>query len=483
MRVFAPIRFVLPALVMLMAYGLPAGAASSDAVATFELDNGLEVVVIEDHRVPVATHMIWYKVGAADEPPAKSGIAHFLEHLMFKGTDAHPAGEFSKVVADIGGQENAFTSSDYTAYFQKIAKEHLGLMMEYEADRMTGLVLAPDDITAEQQVVLEERSSRTDNDPGAQLGEELDAALYLSHPYGRPVIGWKHEIEGLTREDALSFYKRYYTPNNAVLIVAGDVTPEEVRTYAEATYGKVARRSELGERLRPREPDPRAARTVSMSSPRVDQENVRRAWLVPSYAVDEAGEAEALDVLASVLGGGANSRLYKSLVVDAPIAAGAGSFYQGSALDESRFMVYGVPKPGVGLDELSTAFDTVIGELISGGVTPSELQRVKNSLIAEAVYAQDSQSSLARIYGTALTTGSTPDDVSAWSDRIRAVTAEQVVEAARKYLTPERSVTAYLRAEPQKAPGDLGAEKVAPEKKAALPEPAADPVAETADPS
>jgi len=478
MRAFAPFRLLLPALVMLMAYGLPAGAASSDAVTTFTLDNGLDVVVIEDHRTPVVTHMVWYRVGAADEPPARSGIAHFLEHLMFKGTDAHPAGEFSKIVADIGGQENAFTSSDYTAYFQKVAKEHLGLMMEYEADRMTGLVLDPEDVAAELQVVLEERSSRTDNDPSAQLGEELDAALYLSHPYGRPIIGWKHEIEALTREDALAFYERYYTPNNAVLIVAGDVTPDEVRKLAEETYGKVERRAEPGDRLRPREPDPRAARTVSMSNPRVQQENVRRAWLVPSYAVDEAGEAEALDVLASILGGGANSRLYKTLVVDGDTAAAAGAWYQGSALDESRFMVYGVPKPGVGLDELAASFDKVVAELVAGGVTEAELQRVKNSLIAEAVYAQDSQSSLARIYGTALTTGSEPQDVYDWSDRIRAVTAEQVVEAARKYLTPERSVTAYLRNQAQEAAPAGDGENAGSDKKAELVEPAA-----SADPS
>ncbi len=452
MRAFAPIRLMVPALVVVMAYGFafraPAGAASAEALTTFDLDNGLKVVVIEDHRTPVVTHMVWYKVGASDEPPTKSGIAHFLEHLMFKGTAAHPAGEFSRAVADIGGQENAFTSSDYTAYFQKTSKDHLGLMMEYEADRMTGLVLAPEDVKSERQVILEERSSRTDNDPGAQLGEELDAALYMAHPYSRPIIGWKHEIEQLSREDALAFYQRYYTPNNAVLVVAGDVTPDEVRALAEATYGKVPRRAEPGERLRPREPEPRAARTVSMQSPRVQQESVRRAWLVPSYHTAAPGEAEALDVLSGILGGGANSRLYRALVVDGGEAAAAGGFYQGSALDDSRFMVYGVPKPGVDLDTLADAFDRVIADLVAGGITEAELTRVKNALIAESVYAQDSQSALARIYGVALTTGGTVDQVAEWTGSIRAVTAEQVVAVARKYLTPERSVTAYLRADP-----------------------------------
>lgn len=463
MRAFAPFRLFVPALAVMMASSIvmhaPAGAAIADSVTSFTLDNGLEVVVIEDHRVPVATHMVWYKVGAADEPPTKSGIAHFLEHLMFKGTEAHPAGEFSKVVADIGGQENAFTSSDYTAYYQKIAKEHLGLMMEYEADRMTGLILAPDAVESELQVVLEERSSRTDNNPSAQLGEEMDASLYLSHPYSRPIIGWKHEIEALTQEDALSFYSQYYTPNNAILIVAGDVDPAEVRQLAETTYGQVSRRAEPGDRLRPREPKARAARTVSLSSPRVDQESVRRAWIAPSYAVAEPGEAEALDVLSGILGGGANSRLYKALVFDedTAIAVAAGGFYQGSALDDSRFMVYGVPKPGVELDQLADAFDDVIANLIADGITDDELTRVKNSLIAEAVYAQDSQTSLARIYGTALTTGSSVADVAGWSEDIRKVTADQVVAAARKHLKPEISVTAYLRAAP--APVDKPAKR------------------------
>jgi len=454
MRLAAPFRLLVPALVVMMAYGTvfraPAGAVSDDIVTSFTLDNGLKVVVIEDHRTPVVTHMIWYKVGSADEPPTKSGIAHFLEHLMFKGTKAHPAGEFSRVVADVGGQENAFTSSDYTAYFQRVAKEHLGTMMEYEADRMTGLVLDQEDVDAELKVVLEERSSRTDNDPSAQLGEELDAALYLAHPYGRPIIGWQHEIEALTLQDALDFYETYYTPNNAVLIVAGDVEPDEVRALAEAIYGKIERRAEPGERMRPLEPEPRAERIVSMSDPRVQQESVRRAWLVPSYAISEE-EAAALDVLANILGGGANSRLYKALVVEDGKAAGAGGWYHGSALDQSRFMIYAVPTPGVSLEEAIAASDKVIATLVADGITEQELQRVKNSLVAEAVYAQDSQSSLARIYGVALTTGSEIDSVAKWARQIEAVTAEQVRAVAEKYLVPERSVTGYLRAEPPEA--------------------------------
>jgi zinc protease len=223
---------------------VPAPAAAMPAgpeISRFQLANGLDVVVIPDRRVPVATHMVWYRVGSADEPAGRSGIAHFLEHLMFKGTDKHPAGEFSNVVSEIGGQENAFTGNDYTAYFQRVAKEHLGTVMAFEADRMTGLQLTDDVVLPERNVVLEEQNTRVANEPAAQLGEELAAALFRNHPYSHPIIGWRHEIETLSREDALSMYRRFYAPNNAILVVAGDVEPDEVKALADATYGAVPR--------------------------------------------------------------------------------------------------------------------------------------------------------------------------------------------------------------------------------------------------
>src|SRR5271170_2522999 len=211
---------------------------TSDPPASFTLANGLQVVVIQDHRTPVVTQMIWYKVGSADETPGKSGLAHFLEHLMFKGTEKHPGSAFSQDVAAIGGQENAFTTSDYTGFFQRVPRERLKEMMALEADRITNLVLTDAVVKPELNVVLEEQNMRVANNPNARLSEQVDAALYLNHPYGRPVIGWRHEIEKLTRDDALAFYKRFYTPNNAIVIVAGDVTPEDVKADAEETYGK-----------------------------------------------------------------------------------------------------------------------------------------------------------------------------------------------------------------------------------------------------
>src|SRR4029079_5255069 len=213
----------------------PVAAAPKPEIGHFTLGNGLEVVVVPDRRAPVVTHMVWYKVGAADEPPGKSGIAHFLEHLMFKGTAKNPAGRFSQEVASIGGQENAFPANDYTGYYQRVSREHLKTLMEFEADRMTGLVLSDEAVSPELKVVLEEQNQRVANNPRAQLVEQVEAALYLNHPYGKPVIGWRHEIEQLTREDAIAFYKRFYTPNNAVLVVAGDVTADEVKALAETT--------------------------------------------------------------------------------------------------------------------------------------------------------------------------------------------------------------------------------------------------------
>jgi zinc protease len=418
--------------------------ADRSKVTEFKLTNGLDVVVIPDHRAPVVTHMIWYKVGSADETPGKSGLAHFLEHLMFKGTTKNPAGRFSQVVAEIGGQENAFTSSDYTGYYQRVPAEKLKTVMEFEADRMTGLVLSDAVVLPERDVILEERNQRIDNNPGAKLGEQMDAALFLNHPYGRPVIGWRHEMEQLSRGDALAFYQRFYAPNNAVLVVAGDVTAAEVKTLAEATYGKVSPMPKLAPRTRPQEPPPIAVRWLTVSDPRVEQPSVRRSYLVPSSNTGKPGESEALEVLAHILGTGSNSRLYDALVVKKRVAVSAGAWYSGNALDMGKFGVYGVPEPTETLPQLEAEIDTVIAEVAGNGVTPEELARAKTRLVADAIYAQDSQAAMARWYGASLTTGSTVADVLAWPDRIKAVTAEQVKDAAKHWLRKERSVTGYL---------------------------------------
>ena len=422
----------------------PAQANTGPEISHFVLPNGLEVVVIPDHRVPVVTHMVWYRVGSADEPPGVSGIAHFLEHLMFKGTEKNPSGKFSKVLATIGGQENAFTSNDYTGYYQRVAKEHLPTVMAFEADRMTGLVLTDDNVLPERDVVLEEYNTRVANSPDARLGEQVAAALYLNHPYGRPVIGWKHEIEKLNREDALAFYRRFYAPNNAILVVAGDVTADEVKKLAEETYGKIERRPEVGPRKRPQEPDVKAIRQVTLADPRVAQPSLQRAYLVPSDMTAKPGESEALDVLAHVLGSGQNSRFYRKLVEDRRMANNANASYSGTSVDATRFSIYAMPRTGTSLADLEAGIDEVISEVVQNGVTAEELERAKTRIIADAVYARDNQATMARWYGGALVAGATVEQVKSWPDRIRAVTADSVREAARKWLQKPQSVTGYL---------------------------------------
>jgi zinc protease len=418
---------------------------TSEPPATFTLPNGLQVLVIQDHRTPVVTQMVWYKVGSADETPGKSGLAHFLEHLMFKGTSKHPAGEFSQTVLKVGGNENAFTSVDYTGYFQRVPREQLGKMMEFEADRMTGLILKDENVLPERDVVLEEYNMRVANNPEARLSEQVMAALYLNHPYGRPVIGWHQEIEKLGREDALAFYKRFYAPNNAILVIAGDVDVNEVRPLAEQTFAKVVAQPVIpARRVRPQEPEPVAPRTVTLADPQVEQPTVKREYLVPSATTAAAGESPALDVLAQLMGNGSNSYLYRALVVDKPLAVNANAGYQGTSLDATQFSISAAPKQGVDFATVEQVIDSVIADLSKNPVPAEDLERVKTQLIAEAIYAQDNQATLARWYGGGLTTGLSVEDIRSWPDRIRAVTAEQVRAAAQKWLDKKRSVTGYL---------------------------------------
>ena len=430
------------ALVVLALFAAPAHA--DNGATSFTLENGLQVVVIPDRRAPVVTHMVWYKVGSADEEPGRSGIAHFLEHLMFKGTEKHAAGDFSAAIAAIGGNENAFTSNDYTAYYQQVGPDALPQMMEFEADRMRGLVLTDEVIGPERDVVLEERRSRVENSPGSLLSEEVEATLYQNHPYRIPVIGWMHEIRQLDRELALQFYDLHYAPNNAILVVAGDVEPDDVRTLAEATYGQVARGPELPPRVRPQEPRQDAARTVTLSDPRVGVPSLQRSWIVPSYTSADPGEAEALDLLAEILGGGARSRLYQELVVKGGIAASAGAGYRATALDDTSFSVYAAPRGGADLAAVETAVEAEITRIAEEGVSDDELRRAKNRFLRGMIFARDNQTGMARIYGSLLATGLSIEDIEAWPDRVRAVTPDDVRNAARRYITSSAHVTGYL---------------------------------------
>ncbi|MRG56242.1 insulinase family protein [Phyllobacterium sp. SYP-B3895] len=427
----------------------PAATAESkdDLVSSFYLDNGLEVVVIPDRRAPVVTHMLWYHVGSADEEPGKSGIAHFFEHLMFKATKTYPAGEFSRKVAEIGGQENAFTSYDYTAFYQQVSPQALEMVMTYEADRMENLILNDDVVKTERDVVLEERRSRTDSNPGALLAEEVNATLYQNSPYRMPVIGWLNEMEKLNLKDALAFYVKYYTPNNATLVVSGDVDPATVKALAEKTYGKVPRRAEPGKRDRPQEPEQNTKRTVSLADPRVSQPSFQKMWLAPSYTNAKPGEAEALDLLSEILGGSSRSRIYQALVVKDGSAASAGAFYQGGSLDDGSFGVYGSPRGDATLSDVEAGIDAQIARIIKDGVTEDEVEKARNRFLKSMIFARDSQAGMARIYGSTLSTGQTIKDIQEWPDRIKAVKVADIQAVAKRYLVDGRSVTSYLMPE------------------------------------
>ncbi|SIS54785.1 zinc protease [Roseivivax lentus] len=440
-------RRIAAASAAILFWALPALAQSiDDAVTTFTLDNGMEVVVIEDHRAPVVTHMVWYKAGAADEAPGVSGVAHFLEHLLFKGTETMEPGEFSEVVAANGGSDNAFTSYDYTGYFQRIATDRLGMMMQMEADRMVNLQLDGEDILTERDVIIEERNQRVENSPGALFGEERNAALYLNHPYGTPIIGWKHEAEALTLEDALAYYERFYAPNNAILIVAGDVYPDEVRALAEEHYGPLPANPELGPRVRPQEPPQGAPRRLTYRDPRVSQPYVIRTYLAPERDPGAQEEAAALTLLAQILGGGQTSVLTRDLQFESQIAVYSGAFYSGTAYDDTSFGLIVVPQEGVSLAEAEAAMDASVARLMEEGVDAEQLERIKFQLRAEQVFALDSSSSLGRRYGAALTSGLTVEDVQAWPGILQAVTEEDILEAASRVFDRNKSVTGWLMA-------------------------------------
>ncbi|WP_375260673.1 M16 family metallopeptidase [Palleronia sp.] len=435
LRFFAPVAFLASAV-----------AAQAAEITSFTLDNGLDVVVIEDHRAPVVVNMVWYKVGAADEEPGVSGIAHYLEHLMFKGTDDLEPGEFSRTVAQQGGTDNAFTSYDQTAYFQRVASDRLELMMEMEADRMRDLQLDDRDIATELRVVQEERNQRIENDPGALFSEQRDAAQYLNHPYGRPIIGWMHEVEALELDDATSFYERYYAPNNAVLVVAGDVTPEQVRDLAEEHFGPLEPTEDLPERTRPQEPPQLAERRLTYEDPRVAQPYVIRTYLAPERDSGAQEEAAALTLLAEVLGSGQTSELNTRLQFGTGEALHTSAFYNGTSYDDTSFGLVIVPAPGVSLEDAEAALDRELADFLEDGVDAEQLDRIKTQLRAARVYESDSPQSLANRYGRALTTGLTIADVEAWPDLLDAVTAEDIMAAARRVFDRDRAVTGYLKA-------------------------------------
>ena len=432
------------ALLGLFALALP---ATADTVSNFTLDNGMQVVVIEDHRAPVVTHMVWYKIGRADEAPGHSGIAHFFEHLMFKGTKTVAPGEFSATVEQQGGNDNAFTTNDYTAYFQRIAADRLDLMMKLEADRMVNLTMSEEDVATERQVILEERGQRVDSDPASLLREQMSAAQFLNHPYGIPVIGWRDEIAALTRQDALDFYRAYYAPNNAILVVAGDVDPQAVLEMAKTHYGPLPPSDKIKPRQRPAEPPQLAERRLVLSDQRVAQPYIARSYLARERNPGDQKQAAALAVLAELLGGsGTTSILARALQFDTQTAVYASAFYDGTSVDPETFGLVLVPSEGVALADAEKAMDDVIAEFLKKGVNAKDLERIKTKVRAAEIYSRDSAGGLARDYGAALAVGLTLQDVADWPNALQAVTADDVMAAANLVLNRNQAVTGWLTA-------------------------------------
>ena len=443
MSTFTRNSLILAGLLLFAAVAVTPAAAQRFNAESFTLGNGLQVIVLPNHRVPAVTQMVWYKTGAADDPRGKSGIAHFLEHLMFKGTRVNPGAAFSALIAQNGGRDNAFTTEDYTVFHETVAKDRLDLAMRLEADRMTGLVLDDAAVLPERDVILEERRMRIDNDPSALLREQLIAGLYLNASYHNPTIGWEHEMRGLGTADALAFYRDWYAPNNAILIVAGDVETAEVRVLAERHFGPLAARS-VPPRLRLEEPPHYAAIRLEMKSPRAAQPSWRRFYLAPSYRAGATQHVYALQILAEILAGSADSRLHKALVLDKKLALSVGAGYSPSALGLAEFGVYATPKPGVAIADIEAAVEAELHRLLEHGVEAEEVAQAARRMQASAIYSQDSLSGPANIVGTALAIGRSLDEVAAWPDKLGAVTPAEVAAAARAVLVERNSATGIL---------------------------------------
>lgn len=425
---------------------------------TFTLENGLQVVLVENHRAPIVTSMVWYKVGGADDPQGQSGLAHMFEHMMFKGSEHVAPGEFSKRVRALGGEDNAFTSYDYTAYYQSVAAEHLDEMLKMEADRMTNLLLPADQFTSEQKVVMEERRQRTDNDPRSAFYEQMNYSLFPHHPYGVPLIGWMNEIAALSREQAFSFYKTWYAPNNAVLVVSGDVTLDTLKEMAQRHFGSLVPNAALPEmRVRPDLADFKGDYLIRYTNPRIRQPVWSAMRRVPSLRDDREGGL-ALSLLEEILSGGSTTRLYTALVKEQELASQAGMSVTNDTYGPGRVTFYATPRDGTDLAAVEKAFMGVLEKVIQEGVTETELSEAKDRIQASAVFARDSVSGPAMIIGRALASGFTLDDVENWPDDVARITAQQVQDAAAKYLAAVpadgMSVTGHLLPEPLVAKPD-----------------------------
>jgi zinc protease len=439
-------RYALPALVLLqLQVGAAPSLAGESGLHGFTLGNGLDVVVIEDHRAPVVTQTLWYRVGSAEDPAGKSGMAHFLEHLMFKATDSLAEGEFERTVEENGGSFDAFTSIDTTGFVVRIAADRLGLVMEMEADRMVNLAPEEGSVIAERDVVIEERRQVVDGNPAGALGEHLMPALYPNGPDGRPTIGSEQEIAGLTLEEAMDFYGARYAPSNAILVVAGDVRPDEVRQMAEQHFGPIPASRAVVRRERPQEPPRPAEGPIEVHDRRVPVPQLTRLYLAPQRRAGDQMQAAALVVLADLLGGErVTSIMARDLVGEDGIALAAAASYSGTGLNRQPFALYLVPRPGVDRAAAELALDALLAELIEQGPDPEEIERINGRVRGSNIYLLDDVSKRASRIGEALATGLTIEDVEAWPVLLESVTADDVRAVAIDLFRRENAVAGWL---------------------------------------
>ncbi|RJG03570.1 M16 family metallopeptidase [Noviherbaspirillum sedimenti] len=410
----------------------------------FILKNGMKVIVKEDHRAPTVAHMVWYRTGSVDEFNGTTGVAHVLEHMMFKGTKTLKPGEFSARVAAMGGRENAFTSKDFTAYFQQIEKSRLPKVMALEADRMANLVLDKKEFDKEIKVVMEERRLRTDDQPIPQVYEALNAVAFSAHPYRNPIVGWMDDLQNMTVEDARRWHDRWYAPNNAVLVVIGDVNAREVLALAEKYYGRIARKA-IGSTKPQVEPPQRGIRRVLVKAP-AENPYVTLAFKVPALRdVEKDTDVYALDVLSAVLDGYDNARLNAKLVRTDRIANSAGASYSGISRGPELFMLDGVPAAGTTTAQLEQRLRAEVARIATQGVDENELHRVKTQLIAEQIYKRDSIFGQAMEIGMMELSGLSHRDIDRIIEKLRAVSAVQVQEVAQKYFGDDSLTVATLQ--------------------------------------
>ena len=417
---------------------------------SFRLDNGLDVIVVPYQRPGLVIHMLAYRVGAADEPPGQSGIAHLLEHMMFQGTAHLPDGDYKKKIARLGGEQNAYTGQDVTAYFVAIAQEHLGTIMQMEAERMVKLNLNPDHLATERKVVLEERLLRLENSPDGLLLEAMQAALYRNHPYGLPVIGWEHEIKELDIDSLKTFYHRWYQPHNAILVLAGDISPQKGYTLAKEHYGQLDSQPMLP-RKRPREPPLKVNQRVSLVSRQATVPSFIRIWPAPPARGSDYENGLALSVATSILGEGATSHLYQALVIDEPIAASIDIGYNKRSRDSSDVTLWAQPLPGVELERLEQAIDHVLSDFLDSGPRAQDLHHAKKRLRVQAVFARDDPSAAAHVLAQSLGADFSLSEIQGWVDNVDAIGADAVLKAARAVLRLPH-VTGHLLPDPSQRP-------------------------------